>query len=169
MASLGKRRSKLGEVPSFLCSCQLALSWGYSLASGCRGGTSQEKREGRRRICRQEQKFLKLSELLLLISVVDLHGKGDPFRGLGAGLACEHWMDTPGTNRRSKRSRQWQVSFDVSISRLPCGGRLQKEGVAWKVQGRRSSWQRPSPKSWLCFPPLALSITQEAGAAVITF
>lgn len=40
-----------------------------------------------------------------------------------------------------------KVSSDVSISRLPCGGRLQREGVAWKEQGRRSSWQRPSPKS----------------------
>lgn len=35
------------------------------------------------------------------------------------------------------------VSLDLLHLGLPCGGRLQKEGVAWKAPGRRSSWQRP--------------------------
>lgn len=58
MAYLGKIRSKVGEVTSLLCSCQVAPSWGYLPACQLQrrdqpGGDMQEKET-----CRQEQKFL---------------------------------------------------------------------------------------------------------------
>ena len=100
MACLGKIRSKLGEVPSFLCACQVAPSWGYSLAHQLRrraqpGGETWQEKE----TCREEQKFLKLPELPFPISVVVLNGKGDSLQGGDAGLGCERWMDTLGTSR----------------------------------------------------------------------
>lgn len=50
MACLGKIRSKLGEVPSFLCSCQVAPSWGCSLAHQLQGRDQPgEERDSRRR------------------------------------------------------------------------------------------------------------------------
>ena len=66
------------------------------------GPARETERQQEKETCRQEQKFLKLSELLFPISVVDLNGKGDPLQGGDAGLACERWTDTPGTNRGSK-------------------------------------------------------------------
>lgn len=58
MACLGKIRSKVEKVPSFLCSCQVAPSWGKLPAHQLQrrdqpGGDTQEKET-----CRQEQNFL---------------------------------------------------------------------------------------------------------------
>lgn len=71
------------------------------------GPARRRARQEEKETCRQEQRFLKLSELLFSISGVGLHGKGDSLQGEDAGLACERGMDTPGTKRGSTRSRQW--------------------------------------------------------------
>lgn len=61
------------------------------------GPARRRDRQQEKAICRQEQKFLNLSEVLFPIGVVDLNRKGDPLQGGDAGLACERWMDKPGT------------------------------------------------------------------------
>lgn len=66
------------------------------------GPARRRERWQEKETCRQEQRFLKLSEVLFSISVVDLHGKGDPLQRGDAGLTCERWVDTPVTNRGSK-------------------------------------------------------------------
>lgn len=66
------------------------------------GPARRRDRQQEKEICRQEHKFLNLSEVLFPINVVHLNQKGDPLQGEDAGLACERWMDTPGRDRFSK-------------------------------------------------------------------
>lgn len=97
---------------------------GY-LHTGGREGTSTVGQRGRR------QELPKLPELLFPMS---LNGKGSPL-GVVSGFAVSagwaHLMEAE-VGAEAGGGKGLQASSGLPASRLPCGSRLQMEGVAWK-------------------------------------
>lgn len=110
----------------------MALAHSYPHTGG-RGGTStaagQRGRQQEKETGRQE-----LPELPELLFPMSLNGKGSPLgvvSGFAVSVGWAHLMEAE-VGAEAGGGKGLQASSGLPASRLPCGSRLQMEGVAWK-------------------------------------